>query len=125
MAFFFISSKAEKNFLYFKLISVASSRSKVVFQATHSFDLATVDSTYLKCYRYIFEALLINHGQCLTCLRSGIPPINQCCPFKTAPHAAQTDAPFSKLSFSSRWIFPESIYQGSITTYMNSHTRNN
>ena len=116
MAFFFISSKAEKNFLYFKMISIASGSRIIKVQVTNSFYIASIYSAYLNFYRYIFQALLINDGHWLTCFLSGLPPINQCCPFKTAPHAYQTDVPFSKLSLSSRWIFPESIYYESITT---------
>ena len=102
MTFLIISSKAEKNFLYFKLISVASSPNKDKFQATNSFDIAIIDPAYLNYNRCIIQALLVNHGQLLTCLASSPPPSNQCCPFKTAPHAPQNDVPFSKLSLSSR-----------------------
>ena len=121
MTFFFISTKAEKNFLYFELISVATSSNKVKFQAINSFDIATIDSAYLNYNRCIIQALLVNHCQWLTCLLSGFPPINQFCPFKTAPHAIQTDVPFSKLSLSSRWIFPEFINQIRITEISSSY----
>ena len=116
MAFSFIKSKAEKYLRYFKLISIASGSRIIKVQATNSFNIASIESAYLNNYGYIFLTLHVNHGQWLTCLRSGTPPINQCCPFKTAPQAPTEDVPFSKLSFSSRWIFPESIYHGSITT---------
>ena len=115
ITFLLISSKAEKNFLYFKLISVARSPRKVKFQAINSFDIATIDSAYLNYNRCIFQALLVNHSLWLTCLGSVSPPISQCCPFKTAPHAHANDVPFSKLSLSSRWIFPEFISQIKIT----------
>ena len=123
MAFLFIISEAENNFLYFKMISIASGSRIIKVQVTNSFYIASIYSAYLNFYRYIFQALLINDGHWLTCFLSGLPPINQCCPFKTAPHADQTDVPFSKLSFSSRWIFPESIYYESITTIITSFSQ--
>ena len=58
-----ISSKAQKNFLNFKLICVASTIDKVKFQATNPFDIASIQSAYLNYYRYIFQALLVNHSQ--------------------------------------------------------------
>ena len=47
MAILIIMSKAEKNFLYSKLICLASAIIKVKFQATNPFYIATIDSTYL------------------------------------------------------------------------------
>ena len=107
MTFLLITSKAEKNFLNLKLICVTTSSCIVKFQATNSIEIASIQSAYLNYYRYIFQGLFVNYDQWLTCVRSDNPPIDHCCPFKTAPHAAKTDVPFSKLSFSSRWIFPK------------------
>ena len=109
ITFLIISAKTEKNFLYFKLVSVASTIIKIKFQAINSFDITTIDSAYLNNNCWIIQALLVNYGQWPTCLRSDGPPISQCCPFKTAPHASRTDVPFSKLTLDSRWIFPEII----------------
>ena len=62
MAFLIIKSKAEKNFLYFKLISVASTPRKFNFQVPDSFDITTIDSAYLNNTCYMLQALLVNHG---------------------------------------------------------------
>ena len=66
MTFLIIKSKAEKKFLYFKLISSTSCPSKVEFQATNSFDNASIESAYLNYFAYIFQALLINHAMIIT-----------------------------------------------------------
>ena len=62
MTFLIISSKAEKNFLYFKLISIASTKIKIKFQATNSLEIASIQSAYLNYYRYILRAVLVNYN---------------------------------------------------------------
>ena len=79
-------SEAEKYFLHFKLISVACTTFKIKVQCTNSFDIATVNSTYLNNHCNI----LMNFCKWLTCLFSleswlDAPKI-QFCPFKVAPH---------------------------------------
>ena len=48
MTFLFrIRSEAEKYFLHFKLISITGTQIKIKFQWTDSFDIASINSTYL------------------------------------------------------------------------------
>ena len=96
-------SKAEKNFLHFKLVSVTGTQIKIKVQCTDSFDIATIDSTYLNKYFNIS----MNFCKWLTCLFSFHPPIIQYCPFKVAPHEFSTSVPFSKFNLRLLWTFPK------------------
>ena len=91
-------TKTEKYFFNIKLISVASTQKKVKFQASNSFDIASVYSTYLNI-RHIFLCLTVKS---LACLFSLAPPIIQFWPFKVAPHDAWTSVPSSKLNLTWR-----------------------
>ena len=77
-----IRSETEKYFLDFILISTTGTAVEIKFQCPDSFDIASINSTYLN-NRF---NILMFFCKWLTCLFSLYPPIIQCCPFKVAPH---------------------------------------
>ena len=56
-----VSVKAKKYFLHFKLIGVACTISKIKFQGSDSFDIATINSTYLNNHFNILIFLQMNN----------------------------------------------------------------
>jgi len=98
-----IRSEAEKYFLHFKLISITGTQIKIIFQCPDSFDIASINSTYLNNH---FNILMF-FCNWLTCLSSFLPPIIHCCPFKVAPHEPWTSVPFSKFNLRLLWTFPQ------------------
>ena len=103
-------SKAEKNFLNFKLKGIASTVLKIKLQICNSFHIATIYSTYLNNDRIAAEfARWSNRVIKFTWLKWFLPPISQNWPFNVPPHEPYASVPLSKFNFRFFSVFPGNI----------------